>query len=152
MKNQGNASGEGKLADSKAKPTLDALKYLADRHRSLHQSRIDKEFHLVISMLTLYAIAIGARFSTDLPKHSGFFVVCVWVALLTVAVAASVYLQQSASANRINQKAAERLEDMILPIFDEFEIPSGHPGAQRWMLQVLIVMLGAMITAVAITL
>ena len=140
-------------SESTKKYDFDSLKFLSDRHRSLHQERIAKEFKLVITTLSFFVLFTGASYSKKLPTDDCVFVFCVWVGFLALSLVAFIYLWQSKEANKLNQKAAEWLEDKIIDVFNEASLgKNNHPSKSRWFLEALIILVGAIVSATAITL
>jgi len=132
---------------------FEALKFLSDRHRNLHQERIAKEFKLVVTTLTFFVLSVGAKYTGRCPTDKDVFDYCVWGGFLALALVAFVYLWQSKKANRLNQKAAEWLEDKIIDVFKEASIgKNNHPCKARWFFEALIILVGAIVSATAITL
>ncbi len=149
-------NGGSNLMDDKESPKdydFEALKFLSKTHRNLHQERIAKEFKLVITTLTFFVISVGAKCAELLPTDKDVFDYCVWGGFLALAFVAFVYIWQSSKANKLNQKAAEWVEDKIIDVFKEAVIgKNSHPCKARWLFEALIILVGAIISAMAITL
>lgn len=134
---------------------VDILKSFSQTHRSIHGERVRRELHVVITTLGFYAAAVSLKYTGKLPPDQTFkwFV---WVGFFSLAVAAFIYLWESASANRINQGLAERAESAAIVLLERagitnFERPAGHPAKLRWLWEALIILIAAVLSACLIT-
>lgn len=101
-----------------------ALKHLSTTHRQAHESRIGREFQLVITMLTFFVLCVAAKFAGHIQATGPLFKkiltislsgfdFAIWLAFIILTFAACKYLSGSAQANRKNQAIAEAAEEGI---------------------------------------
>ena len=148
---------------SKVKPMqrdiIDDLKFVPQTHRPLHEARIGREFQMTVTILAFFAACVVARY--ELPEESVIFLscfspydVCILLAFAGLVVIATLNLIGSMQANRMNQKLAERAEDIILQDLKvkgvDLPTPIGHPNKARWLWQLIIIVAGALIAAILI--
>lgn len=96
--------------------TLDALKFLSETHRRLHEQRRRPEIQVFFTTLTLFALIAPANLHKDvvLPtKHTGIFLVLLWVFIVLAASFSMVYLMGLHKANQVNKNFAQNAEDGI---------------------------------------
>jgi hypothetical protein len=136
---------------SKLKEQLDALKFISETHRSLHDQRRKSELQAFFTSATLYALIGAAKFTGKLQvpgAHPKLFLAGAWLMLISIAVVSSLYLWGLHAANTVNRRFAERAEDRILEALG-IEKPEGAGWAlantriwQTVMLAVLAVAVG----------
>lgn len=91
---------------------IDILKFLSKTHRDLHEKRIKRELHVVITSLTFYAACVAFKINTTIPDCSLFgFISCFAFTILAIYV--FLYMESSGLSNNINQKVAEEAEKRL---------------------------------------
>lgn len=111
---------------------LDALKFLCETNRSIHNSRISRELKLVFALIPFFIVSTSYMILTYSPKNFIEFLLLVLLLFLgyfVLFVAAFCYLHGSAKSNLRNQELAETAEDQIVRVligkgytdFDRFE-------------------------------
>lgn len=132
---------------SKWKEHLDALKFISETHRSLHDQRRKAELQAFFACATLYALIGAAKFAGKLQVQSAYqeiFLVGAWLVLIIIAVVSILCLWGLHRANIVNQRFAEMAEDKICETF-EIEKPKGtgsHPAMTLIWEAVMLVILG----------
>jgi len=158
-----------------SKEDLDALAFLSQIHRGLHESRIGRELKVVVASITLFVVAAGVSCTgtvrLTLPMKG-----IVWLGFACVVALVCRYMRGSAKANQRNQGLAEAAEDAVLRALMHKEVTEielyerrfplkglkakdeqatdieRHPNWYRWLWQVVIVAVGAVLSAVLIAL
>ncbi len=130
---------------------IDVLKFISKTNRKIHEGRIKRELHVVITTLSFYgvALALKLKFPEKLPKDQLFSII-VFGAFLGIAFGVYVYMWTSGKANNYNQKQSEVAEDQMKELLRGSSINvvvnPDHPCANRWLWQALIVIFGAIIS------
>ena len=111
---------------------LDALKFLSETHRSLHDQRRRSETRAFFTTLTFFALVGAARFTGQASLPNSFpcwLLVALWVLLAVLAVASCMYLCVLHSANQVNKGIAEDAEKVIRRILEENAAGIAEPCA-----------------------
>jgi hypothetical protein len=134
------------------KDRQDALIFLSQTHRALHERRIQRSFRIVISTLTLLGICVAAKFAADSnwPKDDMLFDFLVWVVFLGIWWLVLKDFSSSRDANNINQTIAQDAEDLII---DDLKIskPKQNPRQKVWLWETMVVSLGVFASAFVLT-
>jgi len=145
------------------KDEQDALVFLSQTHRSLHEQRIKRSFKIIVSTLTFFVLCVATKFAADtrLPTGEDSFNAVVWITFMALSVGAAIDFWGSRGANKINQGIAEKAEDAIIAYLADKKVmvlspsilpPSnGNPRKMTWFWEMLIVLGGAAASAYAIT-
>jgi len=148
------------------KERLDCLNHRSQIYRTLHDSRISREFRFVVLILTFFLVCIGAKLSGRIPNDN--FALLNSILLCTFALVcflAYKYLKSSADANNWCQKEAEIAEDVALAYITEKEnknlidlwkeinssktlLKATHPAKNRWKWQLYVVIGGALLSEI----
>ena len=102
-----------------ADQTLDALKFISQTHRSLHDQRRKYEAQAFLMTLTLFAIVGAARFTgkVSLPSPLPWcHCVPVLVGIWLIAYFSMSYLREIHVANQVNKELAQSAEAQISEI------------------------------------
>lgn len=101
------------------KDKLESLRFISELHRKLHHQRRTIELRILLTTLSLYALAAFAvlkgEFKHD-PNES--IIIAVWICFILVACLASAYLLRVHNANRINLTLSEAAEKEISNVLD----------------------------------
>ncbi len=150
------------------KERLDCLNHRSQIYRTLHDSRISREFRFIVLILTFFLVCIGAKLSGRIPNDN--FLLLNSILLCTFALVcflAYKYLKISADANNWCQKEAEIAEDVVLAYITEKEnknlivlwekieksktlSEATHPAKNRWKWQLYLVIGGALLSEIII--
>ena len=140
------------------KDEQDALVFLSQTHRSLHEQRIKRSFKIIVSMLTFFVLCVAAKFAADtkLPTSEASFNAVVWGTFFALWLAAAIDFWGSRGANMINQGIAQKAEDAIIAHLADKKLmvlspPNRNPRKMAWLWEMLIVLGGAAASAYAIT-
>ena len=107
--------------EQKGQLKLDALKFICESNRSIHEGRINRELKLVATLLPFFILSAGFVISKILTVNIGQFFVLSFLLIfgyLIFFVASYIYLHGSAEANERNHELAKIAEDEILVILD----------------------------------
>lgn len=146
---------------------LAALQHRSQVYRSLHDSRVGREFKLAIYTVTFFMVCAAARLFGKIPPTSPLLTntiplydVFTLAAFVFVCAMSFRYLKGSAGANDRNQKDAEVAEDVMARYLED---PPPHdlrkhykqinenktltadtrPNRHRWILQWVVIVVGA---------
>lgn len=158
------------LSDSE----INVLKFISKTHRDIHEGRIKRELHVVITTLSFYAACVAFKLNKGFSGWQTFFV-C--LAFIIVAICVYIYLKASGKSNNFNQGLSQvsenillksleepstnNLSDLLKKLLEAYENPDkfienhqknkeGRPSANRWLWQEIIVISGAFISIVLI--
>ncbi|MEW5816876.1 MAG: hypothetical protein AB1798_15955 [Spirochaetota bacterium] len=110
-----------RLTETDNKDRLEALKFISQTHRSLHDQRRKAELQAFFTSATFYALIGAAKFTGRLTipdTNRGVFLFGAWVLLFAVALVSSLYLWGLHAANTVNRRFAEQAEDQIMDALD----------------------------------
>jgi hypothetical protein len=140
------------------KDEQDALVFLSQTHRSLHEQRIKRSFKIIVSTLTFFVLCVAAKFAADtkLPTSEASFKAVVWITFIALWGVAAINFWGSRGANMINQDIAQKAEDAIITHLADKKLivlspPNRNPRKMAWLWEMLIVLGGAVASAYAIT-
>ena len=140
------------------KDEQDALVFLSQTHRSLHEQRIKRSFKIIVSTLTFFVLCVAAKFAADtkLPTSETSFNTVVWIIFIALSLVAAIDFWGSRRANEINQGIAQKAEDAIIAHLADKKLmvlspPNRNPRKMTWLWEMLIVLGGAAASAYAIT-
>src|SRR2546428_4701776 len=70
------------------KDEQDALVFLSQTHRNLHERRIKRSFKIIVSTLTFFVLCVAAKFAADtkLPTSEASFKAVVWITFIALWV------------------------------------------------------------------
>jgi hypothetical protein len=146
---------------------LKALQHRSQIYRSLHDSRIGREFKLVIYTVTFFLVCVSAKLFSNIPATSPLlsktlplYDIFTLAAFVFVCAMSFLYLKGSASANDRNQKDAEVAEDVMVRYLENSpphdlrkqyrEIDANkklraetRPNRYRWIWQWVVIVVGA---------
>jgi hypothetical protein len=150
------------MSDAKfqeVRDATDALKFLSQTHRALHDQRRKLEFQVLFTSISFYVFTGAARFSGKLAlPTSAKFVVFVWVFCIGLSFAASVFLLRLHKANLRNITVAESAEDAIIQALSHHGLSLPSVGKQRsgwfflgWLWQSIVVVFFAVACSLFLT-
>lgn len=146
---------------------LTALQHRSQVYRSLHDSRIGREFKLVISTVTFFLVCVSAKLFGNIPETSQLlkkalplYNIFTIAAFVFVCAMSFLYLRGSAGANDRNQKDAEVAEEVMVRYLEDSpphdlrkhyrEIDANkkltaetRPNRYRWIWQWVVIVVGA---------
>ena len=127
---------------------LKNLRFLSELHRKLHQQRRTIELRILLTTLSLYALAAFAVLKGELRQATDIsIIVAVCVCFLVVGFLASAYLKRIHNANRANLNLAEAAEKGMMKLlvlkdlddtFKDAEKKRSHPNL-AWIWQTAII-------------
>lgn len=96
---------------------FDALKYLSETHRLLHEKRQKYEWKIIFAVLTFFVATVGAVYSQKvyLPE-GGLIKGIIWILLLSFALVTVGFLRSIHTANGRNKSFAEDVERQIMAL------------------------------------
>ena len=99
---------------------FDALKFLSETHRSLHEKRQKYEWKIIFAVLTLFVASVGAVYSQKvyLPE-GGLIKAIIWVLFLSFALVTVCFLRSINTANTRNKSFAEDVEGQIRALVNQ---------------------------------
>ena len=99
---------------------FDALKFLSETHRSLHEKRQKYEWKIIFAVLTLFVASVGAVYSQKvcLPE-GGLIKAIIWVLFLSFALVTVGFLRSIHTANARNKSFAEDVEGQIRALVNQ---------------------------------
>jgi hypothetical protein len=139
---------------------FDALKFISEQHRTLHDQRRRYEMKIVLTTISFYVLNVAALLSDKVSLPTGQPVKwAVWCCFLGLAGLTTTYLRQVHKANSYNKKMAEAAEGCLVSdlgddaLKSQYETMPGTPvrpdWAWRW--QAATIILFAAISAACIT-
>lgn len=125
---------------------FDALKFISETHRSLHDQRRKAELKAFFTTVIFYALIGAAKFTgkLQLPQSNrGLFLVGVWALLFAVSLFSSLYIWGLHKANLVNRRLAENAEDEIIKMLD-LRKPKGAgsplANTRKWQTAMIIIL------------
>ncbi len=96
---------------------FEALKYLSETHRSLHNKRQQYEWKIIFAVITFFVTTVGAVYSrkVSLPE-TGPIKFIVWIVYLSFGIATVCFLRSIHTANGRNKSFAESVEKQIIQL------------------------------------
>lgn len=114
------------------KDRLDALKFLAETNRRLHEARAGREFKVVVSVLGLFGAIVLAFVEKKLTCVPILMYSGIAVFALIIVGWAWPYFRLSARANKWNWRLAEDAENIIIKATGLGPRDSDNPNLHRW--------------------
>jgi hypothetical protein len=97
------------LTDSKK---IDVLKFISKTHRKIHEGRIKRELHVVITALSFYAACVAFKLREGFSGGHPFSIFAC-VAFIIIGIYVFIYMESSGRSNNINQKIAHEAEILL---------------------------------------
>jgi hypothetical protein len=99
---------------------FDALKFLSETHRSLHEKRQKYEWKIIFAALTFFVASVGVVYShkVNLPE-SKLISALIWVLFLSFAFISVCFLRSIHTANARNKSFAEDVERQIMAFVNQ---------------------------------
>jgi len=114
------------------KDKLENLRFLSESHRNLHQQRRIIELRVLLTTLSLYALAAFAVLKGEFKQvPSTSILVAICLCFFVVGCLASAYLKRIHYANRINISLAEAAEKGMTKLLDLEELNDNFVTAQN---------------------
>ena len=96
---------------------LDALRYLSETHRSLHERRQRYEWRIIFTVITFFVTSVGAVYSEKVRLPKGWVITAmIWVLFLAFAFVTVGFLHFIHTANGRNKSFAEDVETQIMAL------------------------------------
>ncbi len=96
---------------------FEALRFLSETHRSLHEKRQKYEWKIIFTTLTFFVASTAAVFSQKVCLPDGAYVsTLIWILFLSFAIVAVCFLYSVHKANARNKFFAEQVEDQVTAI------------------------------------
>lgn len=99
---------------------FDALKFLSETHRSLHEKRQKYEWKIIFAVLTFFIASVGALYSQkiNIPEE-GPIKVIIWGFFISFALVTVCFLRSIHTANGRNKSFAEAVEKQIVALANQ---------------------------------
>jgi hypothetical protein len=113
------------MKDMTPKEKVEELQKCANRHRDIHKTRMQVEYHVLVTALTFYAAATWAVVqypSLNLPIR-----VAISIGFIALSFFASALLRGLHAANQVNLAIAENYEAEIVKLLE----PQTNPIPER---------------------
>jgi len=137
------------------KDKFDALKFISETHRSLHDQRRKAELQAFFTSVTFYALIGAGKFTgkVQMPQTNYIlFLVGAWAVLIAVAIVSSLYLWGLHKANTVNRCFAEKAEDEIAKMVGLGKPKgAGSPLANTRVWQIAMITILSLAVGVALT-
>lgn len=102
---------------------FDALKFLSETHRALHEKRQKYEWKIIFAVLTFFVASVGAVYSQKVCLPGGVLVtVLIWVIFLSFALVTVGFLRSIHTANARNKSFAEDVERQITALANQQQL------------------------------